>query len=131
MIQVANFFRDPQRPKTGKGYHIPGYETVEYLFQSPERVDFIARPISGLEKGSQADQGLPASRSASPPEKRQSILNKIRNTVDAIRKMGDHPHIHRIWIHHNDEGDIEEYSDWSEVGTLRDLITQRSGAFPI
>lgn len=130
VMQVANFFRDLQRPKTGKGYHIPGYETVEYLFQSPERVDFIARPISGLEKGLRRIRvfRFPV---GTPPEKRQSILNKIRNTVDAIRKMGDHPHIHRIWIHHNDEGDIEEYSDWSEVGTLRDLITQRSGAFPI
>lgn len=39
-----------------------------------------------------------------------------------MAKVGDHPNILKVWSVPNEDNFVVEGSDWSETGTLRDLL---------
>jgi serine/threonine protein kinase len=116
------------RPKRGIHYTIPGYEIVDYIYQTPECIELIARPTDGRARG------LNRFRIFRPPldvtdKEKARFVKKATNTLSAVSEMEDHPNIHRVWRVPNDFGDIIEMSDWSEIGTLRDLMHKCNGDF--
>ena len=104
-----------------KGYNFPGYEVVERLTQREDLVELVVRPVEGRRRG------LQRFRIFYPPLKASSIerdhfLRKANNTLDALAKAGEHPNLLRVSSVPNDHGQVIEGSEWSEEGTLADLI---------
>lgn len=125
---VVQYLKSLDRPKRGIEYTIPGYETVDYIYQTPESIELIARGKDGRVRG------LNRFRIFRPPveaaqEEKQRFIRRATNTLKAVSDIGDHPNIHKVWQVPNDYGDIIEMSDWSETGTLRDLIHEHDGVF--
>ena len=53
---------------------------------------------------------------------RKHFFARARNTLKTVAKIGDHPNILKVWDRTGDDGIPIEGSDWSEAGTLSDLI---------
>ncbi len=127
---IINYIDGLNNPRPGVKYNVPGYETVEYLSQKPECIELVARPISGRAKG------LNRFRVFRPPyhvsqEERERFIKRAYNTLNTVSQLGDHPHIHKVWLIENENGDIIEGSDWSETGTLREFIRKQKEALSI
>lgn len=127
---IVNYLNSLNNPRHSVKYSVPGYETLEYISQKPECIELIARPVDGRAKGLNRFRVFRTPLQAAPEEK-ERFLKKAYNTLNAVSQIGDHPHIHKVWVIKNEDGDIIEGSDWSETGTLRDLIRQQKGAFPL
>ena len=116
------------RVKEAKGYNFPGYEVVERLTQRANLIELIVRPKEGRRRG------LQRFRIFSPPHssqhERELFLRRANNTLDALAKIGDHPNLLRVWSVPNEYGQIIEASEWSEEGTIADLIDQNAGGIP-
>jgi len=127
---IANYLRGLSETKSGNKYTIPGYETVEYLVQRPDRIEILARPNSPIARG------LNRFRVFRIPDRlkgveRERFIRRAYNTVSAVSQLNEHPNILRVWLIQNDVGDIIEGSDWSETGTLRDYIAINEGELDV
>lgn len=126
---VINYFSTLNQPKQAIKYSVPGYETLEYISQKPECVELVARPIHGG-KGLyrfRIFRSLPDK----PQKEKERFIKKAHNTIQSISQIGDHPHIHKVWMMENEVGDIIEGSEWSKTGTLRDLIFENKRKFTV
>lgn len=121
---IASYLQSLIVPKKGIKYNIPGYETVEYLDQKKECIELLARPTQGGLKGLYRFRVFRLLNNVTQSEK-ERFLKKAYNTINAVSTISDHPNIHKVWVFENDEGDIIEGSEWSDVGTLRDLIQKK------
>jgi serine/threonine protein kinase len=104
-----------------KGYNFPGYEVVERLTQREDLVELIVRPTEGRRRN------LQRFRAFYPPlnvtaDNRARFLRRANNTLDALAKTGEHPNLLRVWNVPNEYGHVIEGSEWSEEGTLADLL---------
>lgn len=126
---VIAYLRSLDTPRRSIKYSVPGYETLEYLSQTPECIELVARRTDSQARGLQRFRVFRPPAQASPEERRR-FLKKANNTLNAVTQIGDHPNIHRVWLMENEDGDIIEGSDWSETGTLRDLICMQQEALP-
>lgn len=125
---IIKYLRSFDRPRRGIEYTIQGYETVDYLYQTPESIELIAKRKDGRVRG------LSRFRVFRPPieatqEEKQRFIRKATKALKAVADIGDHPNILKVWQVPNDYGDIIEMSDWSEIGTLRDLMHEHDGVF--
>ena len=118
------------KPQKSISFTVPGYETLEYLSQQPHCIELLARPTGIRAKGLHRLRVFRLPIDANDLE-RKRFLKRAYNTLDAVSQMSDHPNIHKVWIINNDEGDIIEGAEWSESGTLRDLIQKNNGPFPL
>jgi serine/threonine protein kinase len=71
---------------------------------------------------------LPASEGSA--EERGRFLRKAHNTLDALAKAGEHPNLLRVWSVPQEQGHVIEGSEWSEEGTLADLIERSPNGLP-
>ncbi|MDY0222148.1 MAG: protein kinase [Desulfobacterium sp.] len=123
---ICNFIGDLHKPGLAKDIQFPGYEIVERLYQAEDRAEFITRPThlgnrsmtrlriffnAGYDRGTGVDH---------------TQIEKARATLNTIAKMKDHPNLLRVLALPNQEGHLIEASDWSEQGTLQDLIALNS-----
>lgn len=118
---ITSYLCDIGKVKKGIEYTIPGYETVDYLYQTPNIIEMVARPLGGHARG------LVRFRIFRPPTEathveRERFIKKAYATIKAVSEIGDHPNIHKVMAVPNEYDDIMEMSDWSETGTLRDLL---------
>lgn len=118
---VINYLKTLNQPKSSLNYKVPGFETIEYLRQSADLIELIARPLIGNSRK------LNRFRIFRPPyqvpqEEIERFKKIASNTFNAVSLISDHPNIGKVWLVPNEEGYIIEGSDWSEAGTLRDLI---------
>lgn len=127
---VISYFSTLDQPKQIVKYSVPGYETVEYISQRPECIELIARPLQGFGKGLYRFRIFRIPQDA-PQKERERFLKKAHNTIQSVSQIGDHPHIHKVWMIENEVGDIIEGSEWSETGTLRDLILKNNHLFQV
>jgi serine/threonine protein kinase len=103
-----------------RDFVFPGYEVVEKLYQYDDRAEVVARRtdirhrrltrlrIFYVLTGAERDRRLAHERATA--------------TLNAVEKIGDHPNILRVWDVPNENNYIVEGSDWSETGTLRDVL---------
>jgi len=125
---VATYFKSLNQPGKSIHYNVDGYETIEYIKQTPEFIELIARSLYSHVKG------LIRFRVFRPPhdlskEEKDRFLKIAFNTLSTVSEIGDHPYINKVFVHKNAEGDIIEQSEWSEAGTLQDYINMKGGAF--
>lgn len=104
-----------------KGYCFPGYEVVERLTQREDLVELIVRPTEGRRRNLQRFRAFCPPINVKPDD-RASFLRKANNTLDALAKAGEHPNLLRVWNVPNEFGHVIEGSEWSEEGTLADLL---------
>ncbi|MCF7708072.1 MAG: protein kinase [Verrucomicrobia bacterium] len=123
--QFVIFLRKLQAPSRPRDFEFPGYEIVKRLYQHTDRAEVIARRTDVRYKR------LSRLRIFFPPatddrdEKRQ-FHEKATATLNAVAKIGDHPNIIKVWSVPNENNFIVEGSDWSETGSLRDVLQQES-----
>jgi serine/threonine protein kinase len=127
---IASYLQSLIDTKSGNKYTIPGYETVEYLVQRPDRIEILARPTGPIARG------LNRFRVFRIPDRlegveRERFTRIAYNTVSAVSQLIEHPNILKVWVMQNDDGDIIEGSDWSETGTLRDYMAINKGELDI
>lgn len=126
---IAKFLQALNRPKREKRFNVSGYETVKYLVQTPEYLEMLARPV-GV-KG----VGLHRLRVFRFIQEAQSERERFRkmalNTLSAVSQISDKSFILEVVVQQTEEGDIVEISEWSDAGTLRDLIHESKGAWPL
>lgn len=127
---IIDYLNSLNNPKPNIKYTIPGYETVEYVTQKPECVELIARSIEGKAKGLKRFRVFRTPHNISHAEK-ERFVKKAYNTLSSVEQIGEHPHVLKVWVIKNDEGDIIEGSEWSETGTLRDLMHEYGEALPL
>lgn len=106
----------------------PGYEIVERLYQHTDRAEVVARRTDIRHRR------LSRLRIFFPPP--SGDMNEIRlfqeratATLNAVAKTGDHPNILKVWAIPNENDYIVEGSDWSETGTLRDLLQAENALY--
>lgn len=127
---IINYINSLNTPRQSIKYTVPGYETVEYISQRPECIELIARPTDAHAKGLHRFRIFRTPSQATADEK-ERFLRKAYNTLNAVSQIGDHPNILKVSVIKNEDGDIIEISDWSNTGTLQDLIRRHGGPFPI
>lgn len=120
---ATDFLVSLTQPKHTLGLQFPGYEVVKYLYQHTDRIEMVAR------SSDVRHQRLCRLRvffpSANEALKDQGVFReRATATINAVAKVGDHPNILKVWHVPNDYGYIVEGSDWSEYGTLREMLQQ-------
>jgi len=126
---IANYLESLNTPKQEKQYTVPGYETVEYLSQKPECIEMLARPTDVKHGGLKR---LRVFRFTQADKTERERFRKIAlNTLNAVEQISDKSYIHKVQRFDMETGDVVEISDWSETGTLRDLISESQGAFSL
>ena len=106
-----------------RDFIFPGYEIVERLYQHTDRAEVVAR------RTDVRYHRLSRLRVFFPPtdtnaELRQRFHERATATLNAVSKTDDHPNILKVWPVPSENNYIVEGSDWSETGTLRDLLKQ-------
>ncbi|MDR9756353.1 MAG: protein kinase [Thermoanaerobacterales bacterium] len=127
---IISYLTNLNTPRQMVKYAVPGYETVEYLSQKPECIELIARPMDGRAKGLNRFRIFRTPLYTTAIQKKR-FMKRAYNTLKTVSEIGDHPHIQKVWVFENDNGDIIEGSDWSETGTLNDYIHQKERSISI
>ena len=107
-----------------KRLEFPGYETVDYLYQHTDRWEIVAKHTDLRHQQLSRLRVFFVPQLGSPKEK-QLYRERAMATINAVAKVGDHPNILKVWQVPNDYGYIVEGSDWSQEGTLRDVLNQQ------
>ena len=122
--EIRDYIVSLHQPGRSRAIQFPGYEIIERLYQGQDREEIIARRLdvryrrlTRLRVFFNTDQSANIETS--------TLAERARNTLNAVANIGDHPNILRVWSIPNDDSYLIEGSDWSEQGTLRDMISQR------
>jgi len=93
---------------------------VERLYQYTDRAEVVARrtDIRYRRLSRLRIFYLPADNEVD----RRLAHERATGTLNAVEKIGDHPNILKVWDVPNENNYLVEGSDWSETGTLRDLL---------
>ncbi|MFZ2418388.1 MAG: NERD domain-containing protein kinase family protein [Smithellaceae bacterium] len=118
---TADYLISLNIPDCPKGLQFPGYEIVEYLYQYTDRIEVIARRTDVRYQQLSRLRVFFIPHSIYPKEKKL-YHERATATLNAVAKVGDHPNILKVWSVPNDYGYIVEGSDWSQEGTLRDIL---------
>jgi len=127
---VHVYYSSLNQPKKPLQYTVDGYETVEYIKQTPEYIELIGRSAYGQAKGLNRFRIFRIPHNTSNDEK-ERFIKIANNTVTAVGQIGDHPNINKVFVYKNAEGDIVEQSDWSETGTLKDYMQEKKESLHI
>ena len=125
---VVDYLESLRQPKRGRQYSLPGYEVVEHLTQRPDLIELVARPTDGRYRTLKRFRIFFPPYNAEPLEKERFMLF-ARNTLDAVSRIGDQANILKVWPVPDESGALIEGSDWSEEGTLRDLLNSSEEPF--
>ncbi len=103
-------------------FNLPGYEILENLTYTPERIELLARPAGNQLQTIQKIRVFLDNYCACNQE-RNAFRSKAYNSLKAIAAIGDHPNINKVWQIPHEDGFVIEASDWTQKGTLADHLT--------
>ncbi len=104
-----------------RDFIFPGYEIIERLYQHTDRAEVVARRTDiRHHRLSRLRVFFPSTDTNEGS--RQHFHERATATLNTVSKTGDHPNILKVWPVPNENNYIVEGSDWSETGTLRDLL---------
>ncbi|MBU4270786.1 MAG: protein kinase [Planctomycetes bacterium] len=117
----AEYVRKLHTSAPPRDFVFPGYEIVERLYQHVDRAEVVAkrtdirhRRLSRLRIFFPPTDGTEAERLLAH--------ERATATLNAVAKIGDHPNVLKVWSIPNENNYVVEGSDWSETGTLRDVL---------
>lgn len=125
----VEFLRKLQSPAPPRDFVFPGYEIVERLYQHTDRAEVVARRTDIRHRRLSRLRVFFPPTSGSAHEERV-FHERATATLNAVAKTGDHPNILKVWPVPNENNYIVEGSDWSEQGTLRDLLAAEGRLSP-
>ena len=116
----ADYLRKLNTEAPPRDFVFPGYEVVERLYQYDDRAEVVAKRTDIRHRR------LSRLRIFYPPagelSARQVAHERATATLNAVEKIGDHTNILKVWDVPNENNYLVEGSDWSETGTLRDVL---------
>lgn len=122
--QVADILRNQIKPAPKQRLNIPGFEIVEDLTHTREKLEFLIRPLEKKLHTIKRARVFCVDLTASAEARKQERI-KALNNLGALEQISDHPNILKVWQIPNDDGLVIEASDWSQEGTLADAIRQK------
>ncbi len=124
-LKIRGCVEGLHQPGRPHDIQFPGYEIVDRLHQSQEREEVIARRTDVRRRRlTRLRVFFDVARYAE--SETNALAERARATLNAVANVGDHPNILRVWSVPNEDGHLIEGSDWSEQGTLRDMISQQA-----
>jgi len=118
---IVDYLRTLRAVGRPRDFQFPGYEIVERLYQGADRSELVARRVDvKYQRLSRLRIFYPAA--GGNIQERNALNERARATLNRMAVIGDHPNILKVWSVPNENGFIVEGSDWSQTGTLRDLI---------
>lgn len=122
----AEYLRKLHTAGAPRDFMFPGYEIIDRLYQHVDRAEVIAKRTDIRHRRLSRLRIFYLLSERSEEEKRRAH-ERATATLNAVAKVGDHPNILKVWAVPNENNYIVEGSDWSETGTLRDVL-EREGA---
>ncbi|VAW28570.1 hypothetical protein MNBD_BACTEROID07-35, partial [hydrothermal vent metagenome] len=122
--KIADQLWDLTEGPKKKGLKIPGYDILENITQSSERLEFLAR-IQGLELQTIKRLRVFVTDPTLPADARERQRNRAQTTLRALDQVSNHPNLIRVEPVPNDENLVIEVSDWSDEGTLADVLDRK------
>jgi len=119
----ADYLQTLHQTGRPRDFAFDGYEVVEQLYHSDERAEVVARPTD-LRHRRLSRLRIFFPRTGDTEAEERSSHERATATLNAVEKTGDNPNILRVWRVPNENGYVVEGSDWSESGTLADVIAQ-------
>lgn len=117
----AGYVGKLQTTSLPKDFVFPGYEIVERLYQHSDRAEVVAKRTDIRHRKLSRLRIFYPATDKSEAEKRRAH-ERATATLNAVAKVGDHPNVLKVWSIPNENNFIIEGSDWSETGTLRDVL---------
>ena len=127
--KIVDKLREQADGPKEKGLEIPGYELLENITQSSNRLEFLAR-VKGLELQTIKRLRIFLTDPTLPAEERKKQRIRAQTTLKALDQVGNHINLLRVEPVPNDEDLVIEVSDWSDEGTLADVL-HRQGKFKV
>ena len=123
-----NYLAKLNSTSTPRDFVFPGYQIIERLYQYEDRAEVVAR------RTDLRHNRLSRMRIFYPgtgdQETRQQAHERATATLNAVALIGDHLNILKVVDVPNENNYIVESSDWSETGTLRDVLNQKVSLKP-
>ncbi len=117
----GEYVQNLHTPGAPRDFVFPGYEVVERLYQHVDRAEVIARRTD-LRHRKLCRLRIFYPASGKSESDRRRAHERATATLNAVQKVGDHPNILKVWDIPNENNYLVEGSDWSETGTLRDVL---------
>jgi serine/threonine protein kinase len=127
-LEFAAYIRNLHTPGAPRDLVFPGYEIVDRLYQYVDRAEVIAKRTD-IRHRRLCRLRVFYSRTDLSETERRHARERAFNTLITVSRIGDHPNVLKVWDIPNADGHVVEGSDWSETGTLRDLL-DRQGVLP-
>ena len=125
--KIAAKLEEWQTGPRNKTLEVPGYEILENITQSDNRIELLAR-VAGLELQTIKRLRIFLSDSELSEAKQKIQKEKSFHTLKTLDQIGSHPNILKVEPVPNDDGLLIEVSDWTENGSLADVMA-RKGRF--
>jgi len=126
---LADYVRKLHTAAPPRDFLFPGYEIVERLYQQTDRAEVVAKRTDIRHRRLSRLRIFFSPTDKDEAEKRRAH-ERATATLNAVAKIGDHPNVLKVWSIPNENNYVVEGSDWSETGTLEDLL-EREGALTI
>jgi len=121
---ISKQLRDIHDVSAKETLNIPGYEILENLTKSPHIIELLARPKENQLHTVKRFRIFCADLSSTEEmQKKQQV--RALNSLKAIERIGDHSNIAKLMHVPNPDGLVIEASDWSQEGTLADVLEKR------
>ncbi len=121
---ISKHLRDIHDVRPKETFNIPGYEILENLTKSPHIIEFLARPKENQLHTIKRFRIFCADLSSTEEiQKKQQV--RALNSLKAIERIGDHSNIAKVMHVPHPDGLVIEASDWSQEGTLADVLEKR------
>ncbi|MBV5329693.1 MAG: protein kinase [Chlorobium sp.] len=118
-----------QEVPRAKTIQIPGYDILENLTQTDNRIELLAR-VAGIELQTIKRLRIFLTDPDLSDALREQQRVKSQQTLKILDRLGSHPNIIKVEPVPNDDGLLIEVSDWSEDGSLSDVLKAK-GAFSV
>ncbi|MBT7056869.1 MAG: protein kinase, partial [Lentisphaerae bacterium] len=118
------YLRTLQTEGRPRDFEFPGYEIISRLYQHTDRAEVVAR------RKDVRYRRLTRLRIFFPPSpgsEHNALVCQERATatLNAVAQVGEHPNILNVWAVPNENNYVVEGSEWSDTGTLRDVMQDR------
>jgi serine/threonine protein kinase len=123
--KVAAKLRTQAAGPRQKALTIPGFDVLENLTQQPHKIELLARQTGNELQTVKRLRVFTFDPTISSAERKEQ-RNKALNSLKALEQIGDHPNVIKVWQLPHEDGHVIEVSDWSDDGTLADVIREQA-----
>ena len=122
--KIAARLKEWQTGPRNKTLEVPGYDILENITQTDNRIELLAR-VAGLELQTIKRLRIFPSDSELSESQQKIQREKSFHTLKTLDQIGSHPNILKVEPVPNDDGLLIEVSDWTEDGSLADVMASK------